>query len=60
MPANQAIEGPWSSTTGFAETVPLKRVGTVEEVASVYLHLMTNGFITGQVVAVDGGVMLRK
>jgi hypothetical protein len=32
----------------------------VEEVASVYLHVMTNGFITGQVIAVDGGVMLRK
>jgi NAD(P)-dependent dehydrogenase (short-subunit alcohol dehydrogenase family) len=44
----------------FAETVPLKRLGTVQELASTYLHLMSNGFITGQVVAVDGGVMLRK
>ncbi len=44
----------------FAEGVPLKRVGTVEEVASAYVHLMTNGFITGQVLSVDGGVMLRK
>jgi len=44
----------------FSETVPLKRLGTVEEVASAYVHLMTNGFITGQVLAVDGGVMLRK
>jgi NADP-dependent 3-hydroxy acid dehydrogenase YdfG len=31
-----------------------------EEVAAAYVHLMTNGFITGQVLAVDGGVMLRK
>jgi NAD(P)-dependent dehydrogenase (short-subunit alcohol dehydrogenase family) len=44
----------------FRESVPLKRLGTVEEVASVYVHLMGNGFITGQVLAVDGGVMLRK
>jgi NAD(P)-dependent dehydrogenase (short-subunit alcohol dehydrogenase family) len=44
----------------FIPNVPLQRLATVEEVASTYLHLMTNGFITGQVVAVDGGVMLRK
>src|SRR5262249_30306366 len=44
----------------FSESVPLKRVGTVAEVAAAYVHLMTNGFITGQVLAVDGGVMLRK
>jgi NAD(P)-dependent dehydrogenase (short-subunit alcohol dehydrogenase family) len=40
--------------------VALKRVGTVDEVASTYIHLMTNTFITGQVLAVDGGVMLDK
>jgi NAD(P)-dependent dehydrogenase (short-subunit alcohol dehydrogenase family) len=40
------------------ERMPLKRLGTVEEVASAYVHLMRNGFITGQVLAVDGGVML--
>lgn len=45
---------------GFSEGVPLKRVGTVDEVASAYIHLMTNTFITGQVLAVDGGVMLDK
>jgi NAD(P)-dependent dehydrogenase (short-subunit alcohol dehydrogenase family) len=48
------------ASTGFAESVPLQRLGTVEEVASAYLSLMTNGFITGQCLAVDGGVMLRK
>lgn len=45
---------------GFSQLVPLKRVATVEEVASTYIHLMTNTFITGQVLAVDGGVMLDK
>jgi NAD(P)-dependent dehydrogenase (short-subunit alcohol dehydrogenase family) len=44
----------------FAAGVPLGRLGTIPEVASTYLALITNGFITGQTVAVDGGVMLRK
>ena len=43
----------------FAARVPLSRLGTVQEVAATYLHLMTNDFITGQVLAVDGGVMLQ-
>jgi NAD(P)-dependent dehydrogenase (short-subunit alcohol dehydrogenase family) len=49
-----------SAKAAFAQGVPLQRLGTVEEVASAYVFLMTNGFITGQVLAVDGGVMLRK
>jgi NAD(P)-dependent dehydrogenase (short-subunit alcohol dehydrogenase family) len=44
----------------FLRRVPLARFGTVQEVAAAYLHLMTNGFITGQVLAVDGGVMLQS
>lgn len=46
--------------TAFAQLVPLGRVGTVAEVASAYISLITNTFITGQVLAVDGGVMLDK
>ncbi|WP_334329628.1 SDR family oxidoreductase [Companilactobacillus sp. HBUAS59699] len=42
----------------FSEDVPLKRVATVEEVASAYLYLMQNDFVTGQVLRVDGGVDL--
>jgi NAD(P)-dependent dehydrogenase (short-subunit alcohol dehydrogenase family) len=45
---------------GFAELVPLKRLGTPKQVASTYLHLITNDFITGQVLPVDGGVMLSR
>jgi NAD(P)-dependent dehydrogenase (short-subunit alcohol dehydrogenase family) len=44
----------------FSESVPLKRLGTAQEVASAYVYLMANGFITGQVLVVDGGVMLQK
>jgi NAD(P)-dependent dehydrogenase (short-subunit alcohol dehydrogenase family) len=49
-----------SQETGFAASVPLRRVATTAEVATAYLLLMTNTFITGQVLVVDGGVMLAK
>jgi len=49
-----------AAEAGFRESVPLKWIASVEEVASTYLHVMSNGYITGQFVAVDGGVMLRK
>jgi Dehydrogenases with different specificities (related to short-chain alcohol dehydrogenases) len=42
----------------FAQSVPLKRVATIKEVASAYIYLMENEFITGQVLSVDGGVDL--
>lgn len=43
---------------GFAQNVPLKRVAKIEEVASAYIYLMQNDFVTGQVLQVDGGVDL--
>ena len=43
----------------FAQTIPLGRTATIDEVASAYLFLMENGFVTGQHLAVDGGVTLR-
>jgi len=46
--------------SGFADNVPLKRIATVSDVASAYIHLITNGSITGEVLAVDGGIMLDK
>lgn len=49
-----------AASAGFRETVPLRRQATVHEVASAYIHLMGNGFITGQTIAVDGGVMLTR
>lgn len=42
----------------FSAGVPLKRVATVREVATAYLYLMQNDFVTGQVLTVDGGVEL--
>jgi NAD(P)-dependent dehydrogenase (short-subunit alcohol dehydrogenase family) len=43
---------------GFAAKVPLRRLAEVGEVAAAYLHLLTNRYITGHTLAVDGGVML--
>jgi NAD(P)-dependent dehydrogenase (short-subunit alcohol dehydrogenase family) len=38
-----------------AERVPLKRVGDPEECARGALYLMTCGFVTGEVLGIDGG-----
>jgi NAD(P)-dependent dehydrogenase (short-subunit alcohol dehydrogenase family) len=38
-----------------AETLPVKRMGLAEEVAQAVLVLMTNSFITGEVLHIDGG-----
>ncbi|MCX4909025.1 SDR family oxidoreductase [Streptomyces sp. NBC_00878] len=42
----------------FAETIPLGRTATIDELAGAYLFLITNDFVTGQQLAVDGGIML--
>jgi NAD(P)-dependent dehydrogenase (short-subunit alcohol dehydrogenase family) len=44
----------------YTQTNPLGRLGTPEEVASAYIFLMVNTYITGQVLQIDGGMMLRK
>jgi len=38
--------------------LPVKRVATPEELASAYLFVMTNPFVTGAVIDVDGGGLL--
>lgn len=38
-----------------AATLPTKRIGTAEEAARAILFLMTNGFMTGEVLHIDGG-----
>lgn len=39
----------------MTETQPLPRVGQPDELAEAYLYLMRCGFVTGQVLVVDGG-----
>jgi len=45
----------------FVEAVPLGRLGTAEEVAAavVYLASAGAGYVTGQVLNVDGGLVMR-
>lgn len=38
--------------------VPMRRVGTPEDVADMTLHLATAPYVTGQVLGVDGGTEL--
>jgi 3-oxoacyl-[acyl-carrier protein] reductase len=38
-----------------ADILPVGRFGTVEEVAEVVLSVVSNGFITGQTIGVNGG-----
>jgi 3alpha(or 20beta)-hydroxysteroid dehydrogenase len=40
--------------------VPMKRMGTAEEVAKLVLFLLSDdaGYITGAEIAIDGGVSL--
>ncbi len=38
-----------------AATLPTKRIGTAQETAKAVLFLMTNGFVTGEVLHIDGG-----
>jgi NAD(P)-dependent dehydrogenase (short-subunit alcohol dehydrogenase family) len=39
------------------ERLPVGRVGTPAEVASAALLFMTNGFVTGQILTMDGGLL---
>ncbi|MBZ9934685.1 SDR family oxidoreductase [Mesorhizobium sp. BR1-1-16] len=39
--------------------IPLRRFGTSEDVASAAVELLTNPFITGETLVVDGGMSMR-
>lgn len=41
-----------------AAALPVQRVGAPDELARAYLFAMTNGFVTGSVIDVDGGGLL--
>ncbi len=46
--------------TALEEKIPLKRMGEPEEIADVYLFLVSeeSSYLTGQVIGVDGGLVL--
>ncbi|HEY6633747.1 MAG TPA: SDR family oxidoreductase [Rhizobiaceae bacterium] len=43
----------------IANRIPLRREGTVDDVASAALELIRNDFMTGEIVTVDGGMSMR-
>lgn len=53
-------EMPEEARAKVAEQIPLKRLGTPDDVAEVVLFLCTDAssYITGQVIAVDGGMVM--
>ncbi|KAH9475026.1 Short-chain dehydrogenase/reductase phqE [Psilocybe cubensis] len=42
----------------YGEKIPLKRVGEPSEIAEAYLFLMKCGYITGQRIDIEGGILL--
>jgi len=42
----------------IGQSLPVGRVGEVQDIAQAYLFLMRQGFATGQVLVVDGGTVL--
>jgi len=57
------IDTPWTADWDFVREVvqqvaPLKRSGQPEDVAEVVLALATASYVTGQIVAIDGGLSI--
>jgi NAD(P)-dependent dehydrogenase (short-subunit alcohol dehydrogenase family) len=50
----------WSEArwNALAESAPLERAGTPDDVVGAVLWLASAAFVTGQVIAVDGGRLL--
>jgi len=51
----------WDDATRkrFAETTPMKRLGSAQDVASAVLYLLENDYVTGETLVVDGGRRIR-
>ena len=47
-----------ATITRVSASLPVGRVAAPHELAAAYLFAMTNGFITGTVIDVDGGGLL--
>eukprot|EP00429_Kryptoperidinium_foliaceum_P030191 CAMPEP_0176147912 /NCGR_PEP_ID=MMETSP0120_2-20121206/75410_1 /TAXON_ID=160619 /ORGANISM="Kryptoperidinium foliaceum, Strain CCMP 1326" /LENGTH=133 /DNA_ID=CAMNT_0017484553 /DNA_START=30 /DNA_END=427 /DNA_ORIENTATION=- len=71
--SNCVAPGPIDETPGFEKlsggkkanemlwpTIPARRVGTKAEIASAVIYLCLNDYITGQMLAVDGGEWFGK
>lgn len=50
---------PEAERNNLENRIPLKRFGTPELLASAAIELLTNPFITGETLAIDGGMSMR-
>jgi pteridine reductase len=55
LPSNEIDPARWQT---LVDHLPLKKSGTPKQIASAVLHLVTNDFITGETLVVDGGYQL--
>jgi ketoreductase RED2 len=58
------VRTPWTADWGFVhdsmkDRAPLGRSGEPDDIASVIVNVAGSPYMTGQVVAVDGGLSLR-
>jgi 3-oxoacyl-[acyl-carrier protein] reductase len=66
LPGNIITEGPPGAgddhMTGMIASIPLRRLGSVEDIGYAALFLATDeaGYITGQTIVVDGGQVLPE
>lgn len=44
--------------SGILASIPLKRMGNVEDIAKTVMFLANSNYITGQVIQVDGGMLI--
>ena len=44
----------------FKNASVLNKVGTPDEVAEAYLYCMRSTFVTGQVLTIEGGMLLKR
>lgn len=51
----------WDEATRkrFADTTPLKRLGSPDDVAAAVVYLLENEYVTGETLVVDGGRRIR-
>ena len=51
----------WDKATrrAFAESTPLGRLGSVDDVAGAMFYLLENEYVTGETIVVDGGRRIR-
>ena len=66
MPGNIMTEGMVEAGEDYirrmAETVPMKKLGSVEDIAYAALYFASDeaGYVTGQTIVVDGGQVLPE